>query len=165
MPKSLTTSASKLGFHDPIPVLAKRLTNIQQVNAITGIAHSTIRYWERRCHALRCETIGHGRRRRYRPDQFVLLLALNELIVHLGVTVDGATAMLESLNVQGYVKDLIDRAQICITRADIRSLLLSHMSCVFATPRAQVNDVPMAGLGGVMGLVHDVPLQSPEVLL
>lgn len=137
MSKSSVTSASKLGFHDPIPVLAKRLTNIQQVNAMTGIRNSTIRYWERRCSSLRSESIGHGARRRYRPDQFVLLLALNELIVHLGVTVDGASAMVESLNFQGYIKDLSDRSQTSITRLDVRNLLLSHMNCVFASPSQQ----------------------------
>ena len=126
--------ASKLGFYDLVPVLERRLTSIQQVNAVTGIPNSTIRYWERRCRMLRSESIARGERRRYRPDQYVLLLALHELVIHLGVTVDGAAAMLESLNCQGYVKDMIDRSQTSITRAELRGLLLSHMSNVFASP-------------------------------
>ena len=71
---------------------------------------------------------------RSRPDQLILLLSMYELIVHLRVTVEGAAAMVEKLNVQGFIKNLIDRSQTSITRSDLRKLLLSHMSCVFATP-------------------------------
>ena len=80
MSKSSLTCVSKLGFHDPIPVLERRLTNIRQVNGFTGLANSTIRYWELRCPSLRSESIGPGDRRRYRSDQLILLLLRSHLI-------------------------------------------------------------------------------------
>lgn len=124
-----------LDVDEPIPALSRRYFSIGEVSRLTGLRTMTIRYWEKRYPILRVHPRQHGDRRRYRPSEFLLIIALNELISVLGMTSDGASAILDKVDLGPFVLSKQRSNEGFVTRHEIRNILchafvqsLSHVN-------------------------------------
>lgn len=116
-------SHSLLDVDEHIPALSRRYFSIGEVARLTGLRTMTIRYWQTRYPGLGFNLRQIGDRRRYRPSEFVLIIALNELISVLGMTSDGASAILKRVDFATFVLSKERSNEDFVTRNEIRSLL------------------------------------------
>jgi len=131
----ISDSQAMLDGDDPIPALSKRYFSIGEVSRLTGLRTMTIRYWEKRYPILRVHARQHGDRRRYRPSEFLVIILLNELISVLGMTSDGASAILDKVDLVPFVLSKQRSNEDFVTRHEIRNILchafvqsLSHVN-------------------------------------
>jgi DNA-binding transcriptional MerR regulator len=70
--------------------------SIAQVNAITGVAKPTIRFWEREFSEYLNPMRTEGNQRRYSRSDIEMIEKINHLVRHEGYTLEGARKKLES---------------------------------------------------------------------
>ncbi|RJP73622.1 MAG: MerR family transcriptional regulator [Candidatus Zixiibacteriota bacterium] len=72
------------------------LYSIAQVNAITGVAKPTIRFWEKEFRSFLHPQRTVGNQRRYSRTDIETIERINHLVRHEGYTLEGARRKLES---------------------------------------------------------------------
>lgn len=81
--------------------LPKVLYSISQVNALTGVPKSTIRFWEKEFAEFLSPLRTDGNQRRYNTDAVRTVEQINELVNLEGYTLEGARRKMRGSEVQG----------------------------------------------------------------
>ena len=81
---------------DPI----NRLYSISQVNALTGVPHPTLRFWEKEFSEYLEPQRTVGNQRRYDNEYVENIKLINQLVKVEGITLDGARRKLEFMKQQ-----------------------------------------------------------------
>jgi len=76
------------------------LYSIGQVNAITGIPKSTIRFWEKEFSDFLVPLRSVGNQRRYDTKAVKTLKMINQLVNEYGFTLEGARRKLQTLGIE-----------------------------------------------------------------
>jgi len=77
-----------------IPDSSEKLFSISQVNAITGVPKSTIRFWEKEFQDFLVPLRTSGNQRRYDEETVGMIKKINHLVTVEGFTLDGARRQL-----------------------------------------------------------------------
>lgn len=87
------------------PGAPEPLYSISQVNALTGVPKSTIRFWEKEFESFLVPLRTTGNQRRYDPSSVEIIEKINRLVNLEGYTLEGARRQLEKTNGVGKASD------------------------------------------------------------
>lgn len=139
-------------MHKRIAVLAQRYTSIDVIARLLQVTPATLRYWERRYPRLRLHLVGQRARRRYRPEEFLLIIAIHELITHIGMTLEGAIPIANAMDPGRIIDEKIRTGEDWITRGELRKEIVHALSLALAVPESTEREASTPGYIGQMRL-------------
>ena len=135
-------------MHTHIAVLAQRYTSIGIISKLLQVTPATLRYWERRYPRLRLHLVGQRARRRYRPEEFLLIIAIHELITHIGMTLEGAIPIANAMDPGRIIDGKIQAGEDWITRGELRKEIIHALSRALAVPENAEGEASPPGYKG-----------------
>lgn len=105
----------------------KALFSISQVNALTGVPRSTIRFWEKRFTEFLDPTRTAGNQRRYDENAVELIQRINHLVKEQGYTLEGVRKHLQQREEQEQEQEEKSEAQLTDLAETMSDFLLKRL--------------------------------------